>query len=74
MAALTKADIAWMMAHTDDNRTPNYIAANAICIAFAIIAVSLRFTARYLAGIKFGLDDLTIAASLVNSNPTSTLF
>jgi hypothetical protein len=64
-APLTEARVAYMLAHVEDNRQPNYIAANAICIGLASIAVMLRFVSRSLAGVKIGLDDYTICLSLV---------
>jgi hypothetical protein len=65
MSVPTEADIAYMMAHLDDDRRPNYIAANAICIGFAILAVVLRFVSRLMAGVRLGWDDYTIVASLI---------
>jgi hypothetical protein len=67
MAAPTQADIEYMLMHQDDDRRPNYIAANAIIIGLAILAVVLRFVSRTLAGVRLGLDDYTICASLVSS-------
>lgn len=65
MSVPSEADIAYMMAHLDDDRRPNYIAANAICIGFAILAVTLRFVSRLMAGVRLGWDDYTIVASLI---------
>jgi hypothetical protein len=67
MAAPTDADIAYMMAHAHDDRRPNYIAANSICIGLAAIAVVLRLLSRFLAQIKLGFDDYTICISLVSA-------
>lgn len=67
MSAPTQAQIEYMLAHLDDDRRPNYIAANAICIGFAIVAVVLRFVSRTLAGVRLGWDDFTIVLSLVRA-------
>lgn len=63
--ALTQADMDYMLAHISDDRRPNYIAANSVCIGFAIAAVALRFVSRTIAGVKIGLDDYTIVVALV---------
>jgi hypothetical protein len=65
MSVPTEADINYMLAHTDDDRRSNYIAANAICVSVAITAVILRFISRTIAGVKIGIDDYTILVSLV---------
>ncbi|KAF2261281.1 hypothetical protein CC78DRAFT_419158, partial [Lojkania enalia] len=65
MAAPTPADIAYMMEHMGEDRRPNYIVANSVCIGVAIIAVFLRYISRFLAGTKYGLDDYTILISLI---------
>lgn len=67
MTAPTPADIEYMLMHQDDDRRPNYIAANSIFIGLAVLAVTLRVVSRTIAGVRFGLDDYTICASLVSS-------
>jgi hypothetical protein len=65
MAAPTPEQIAYMMAHDHEDRRPNFVIANSICIGLAVTAVGLRFLARGLARIKFALDDWTILLALV---------
>ncbi|KAF1948665.1 hypothetical protein CC80DRAFT_458826 [Byssothecium circinans] len=64
MAQPTPADIAYMMAHDHEDRRPNFVAANTICLILAVIAVMLRLVSRSLARIKIALDDWTIILAL----------
>ncbi|PVI02403.1 hypothetical protein DM02DRAFT_559798 [Periconia macrospinosa] len=64
MAAPSASDITYMMAHATEDRRPNFITANSICLALAVIAVALRFLSRSLARIPFQLDDWTIIIAL----------
>ena len=49
-------EIAYMKAHIEDNRADGLIASHVICFTAACIAVGLRFVARRLGKVKYGLD------------------
>ena len=65
MAQLPPAEIAYQMAHIKDNRQPEMIAAYAVCGAFAIIAVFLRFLARIINKTSVEADDYTVLLGLL---------
>ena len=62
---LTPAEIEDQMAHSFDNKAPDIIAADVVCLTVAFIAVALRFQARRVARIRYEADDWLILAGLV---------
>ena len=57
--------IAYQRAHTGDNRTPETIAAQTVCLVIAFLGVGLRFTERRLARATITTDDYLIILALV---------
>ena len=69
---LTPAEIQDQMAHSSDNKAPDIIAANVVCLTIACIAVALRFQARRVARIRYEEDDWLILAGLVRRKSFSS--
>ncbi|KAL4935899.1 hypothetical protein BDV06DRAFT_233877 [Aspergillus oleicola] len=63
--ALTPEQIAYYQANAGDDLRPNQIAACTCGIAFALVAVAARLTARYRSDAKFGWDDYFIIVALM---------
>ncbi|KAF2176569.1 hypothetical protein K469DRAFT_399965 [Zopfia rhizophila CBS 207.26] len=63
-------DIAYMLAHEDDDRRLWFIGVNAACLGVAYVAIGLRFLCRYRVGTKAGWDDwlIMIAGFLVTGH------
>ena len=72
MATPTPAELMYMEKHITDDRRPDVIVANAMCLGIALIAVVLRIWSRRLAKVQFGLDDYSVVLALVRSPAPST--
>lgn len=68
MATLTPTQIASLQAADHDDKRSVYMAGNAICLAFAVISVVLRFWSRRIARTHIGPDDWLILAATVSSS------
>lgn len=67
MAAPPPAEIQYQLQHIQDDQSDQIISAFVVCLAFAIVAVLLRFVARHLNKASLGGDDWAIVVGLVGS-------
>ena len=57
--------LAHMQANVDDNKVPDIIASNAICLAIAYVTVALRIVSRNLIRNGLHTNDWCMVAALV---------
>ncbi len=62
--SLPTSEIVYQTAHLADDRQANLIVSSALCLAFAYMAVALRFASRRVARNTIGPDDYAILAGL----------
>jgi len=62
---LMPAEIQYEIAHVHDDRGPDMVVSNVICISLACVAVLLRLIARRLSKAKIWFDDYMIVVALV---------
>jgi len=67
MGNLTAAETEYMIAHQSDNKGPQIIASNVICLTATIIAFVLRFVSRRLGHVKLGIEDWLIVIATVSA-------
>ena len=72
--SLSPAGIQFEQAHINDSIAYQLIAANAVCLTASLIAVGLRFFARYKAKAEIGADDWTVTIALVREALGGTPF
>ncbi|KAL8993130.1 MAG: hypothetical protein Q9188_007403 [Gyalolechia gomerana] len=65
MAAPSPAEIQYQLQHIQDDQSDQIISAFGVCLAFAIVAVLLRFVARHLNKASLGGDDWAILVGLL---------
>ena len=63
--SLPPQEEAYQLAHKDDNRSADVVAAVTICLVAAFVAVFLRFLSRKLSKAPLGADDWMIVVGLV---------
>ena len=68
-APFTPADIAYQMAHADDTQVPRIVSISVLLIVLTVVAVMLRFVARSMRKLPWGLDDYFMVPSLVSLSP-----
>lgn len=54
-----------MEAHRNDDRGPEIIACGVVCLAAAVLVVTMRFISRRMIGASLGFDDFLILIALV---------
>ena len=62
----TASEVEYMQKHIHDNKQPQIIVANIVCIILAYIGVALRLLSRYIVKAGYKADDWWIVAGLVD--------
>ena len=66
MLTPSPTEVQYMKQHIQDDKHQQVIISSAVCLVAVYLAVSLRFYARYIARVKYGMDDWFILMALVS--------
>ena len=71
--SISPAELAYQLAHIDENLGPTTIGSCAMLLVIASAAVGFRLYAKTLTSSGFGSDDYLIMAALVRSIPLNVV-